>query len=178
MRRPPHKAHGMPRQPAVRRKPVLLWGLSWLPVLVASAWWLAGALASDGLAQPSLPAGDARGAALWRGALPLEGRIAGHAQALPVAASRCINCHGADAVPSVAGQAGGGVPPVLTAHHLRTPQPRRGGPPSRYDAAAFCALLRSGVDPAKVLLPRQMPRYAIDDADCRALWTHLVQGAV
>jgi hypothetical protein len=27
-----------------------------------------------------------------------------------------------------------------------------------------------------MLIPRQMPRYAIDDAQCKALWTWLIDG--
>ena len=50
---------------------------------------------------------------------------------------------------------------------------RRGGPPSRYDAAGLCTLLRSGVDPAHVIILRTMPRYDINDADCQSLWLHL-----
>ncbi len=118
------------------------------------------------------------GAALWSGGLPLTARIVGHAHALPVAAARCLNCH-AGAVAASAPAAGlapvDGPAPVLTARHLRESRPRRGGPPSRYDAASFCTLLRTGVDPAAVLLPRQMPRYEISDADCGALWVHLTR---
>ena len=51
--------------------------------------------------------------------------------------------------------------------------PRRNGPPSRFDEASFCRLLRTGVDPADIVVPRAMPRYAIDDTDCRALWAYL-----
>ena len=132
-------------------------------LLVAGALWPA--VAGGGPAPMAL-----QGAALWSGDRPLQARIAGHDQTLPPAAVRCINCHGgavnadADAV---------GRAPPLTARHLRAPLARRGGPPSRYDVAAFCTLLRTGVDPSAVLLPRHMPRYAVSDADCHALWAHL-----
>lgn len=121
-----------------------------------------------------------QGAALWRGTLPLTARIAGHAHALPPVAARCINCHGGESGASASASAAGrdpldGAAPVLTARHLREPTARRGGPPSRYDAAAFCTLLRTGVDPASVLLPRHMPRYEITAADCDALWIHLTE---
>ena len=65
--------------------------------------------------------------------------------------------------------------PTLSAATLTGLLPRRGGPASRFDEAALCRLLREGIDPAHVLLPKTMPRYAIDDADCRALWTWLTR---
>lgn len=50
------------------------------------------------------------GEALWRGERPLAGQIAGHAQAMPAAALRCINCHGGG--PGAApGGAPGSMPP-------------------------------------------------------------------
>lgn len=110
----------------------------------------------------------AQGEALWRGERPLAGQIAGHAQAMPAAALRCVNCHGGGP-----GAAPGGAP-RLDAATLTRPLARRGGPPSAYDEQAFCRLLRTGIDPAAVLLPREMPRYRIDDRDCAALWRHLV----
>lgn len=154
-----------PRRP-VRWLPL---GLSALPVVVASAWLLHSGAPPD---RAPLSAAQAHGAALWSGAQPLDGRIAGHAQSLPVSAVRCINCHGAAA--AAADPTRDSAAPPLTAQHLLQSQPRRGGPPSRYDAAAFCTLLRTGVDPAAVLLPRQMPRYTIAEADCQALWAFLV----
>ena len=54
---------------------------------------------------------------------------------------------------------------------------RRSGPPSRYDAGSLCTMLRTGVDPAHVIILRTMPRYDITDADCRALWLHLTDSA-
>ena len=106
---------------------------------------------------------DARGLALYGGRAALEARIQGHADTLPAEASRCVNCH--------AGETALGTP--LDAAHLLRPMARRGGPPSRYDEAAFCRVLREGIDPAWVQLPREMPRYTVSDEDCRALWWHL-----
>lgn len=102
------------------------------------------------------------GAALFEGARPLQARVAGHDERLPPEAARCINCHGAS-----------GFAPRLSAQALQQPQARRGGPPSRYDAASLCRLLRTGVDPAWVMVPRAMPRYDIANSDCEALWRHL-----
>lgn len=120
------------------------------------------------VATPPQVVARTHGEALWRGERPLAGQIAGHAQAMPAAALRCINCHGGGP-----GAAPGGAP-RLDAATLTRPLARRGGPPSVYDEQAFCRLLRTGIDPAAVLLPREMPRYRIDDHDCAALWRHLV----
>lgn len=112
---------------------------------------------------------EASGAALWRGDWALTARLSGHEQVLPGQASRCINCHGG------ADRAAPGGGPRLDAGYLTRAVARRGGPASRYDEAAFCRLLRTGVDPASVLVPREMPRYDIDDADCAALWQFLTR---
>ena len=57
------------------------------------------------------------------------------------------------------------------------PRSRRGGPPSAYDAASLCELLREGIDPAWVMVRQEMPRYAATDAQCIALWAFLVSPA-
>jgi len=95
---------------------------------------------------------------------------------LPPAATRCINCHAPTAVREGAARAGlaeGSFGPLLNADLLQTPQARRGGPPSRYDSHSLCHLLRTGIDPAWVTLPRSMPRYELSDQDCTQLWQHL-----
>lgn len=137
-----------PDREGVRRR--LLLGLS-AALCAAAAVWVFDASAA------------ARGLALYGGRAALEARILGHADALPAEASRCVNCH--------AGQTTLGTP--LDAAHLLRPLARRGGPPSRYDEATFCRVLREGIDPAWVQLPREMPRYTLSDEDCRALWWHL-----
>jgi hypothetical protein len=116
----------------------------------------------------------ARGRRLFSGEAAVPARIAGQDVALPAQASRCVNCHVAGTAPpaSAAATAAG---PALNAQSLARPQRRRGGPPSRYDASSLCTLLRSGVDPAYVIIQRTMPRYEITDADCRALWAHLAR---
>jgi hypothetical protein len=130
------------------------------------------ALAALGAATATLAdeAGAARGRALFLGEAALPARIHGQDFALPAQASRCVNCHGPAAAPAGASAAAA---PVLSAATLAQPLRRRGGPPSRYDAAALCTLLRSGVDPAYVIIQRTMPRYQITDDDCRSLWLHL-----
>lgn len=120
------------------------------------------------------PGDGALGARLFDGRAAMAAQLAGRDLALPVSASRCANCHrrgAAEMAASAASTAGFG--PVLTAAALRTRQPRRGGPPSAYDEAAFCRVLRTGIDPAYVLVDQRMPRYAATDAECAALWTYL-----
>ncbi|MBL8330295.1 MAG: hypothetical protein JNJ71_15755 [Rubrivivax sp.] len=107
----------------------------------------------------------ALGRALYDGQRALPAQLRGHDEALPAHAARCINCH----------EGSSAIAPALSARSLLQPQARRGGPPSHYDEASFCRLLRDGVDPAWVLLPREMPRYEIPAQDCRALWSYLLQ---
>jgi hypothetical protein len=116
-----------------------------------------------------------RGRQLFHGDIALPARIIGQDFALPSAASRCVNCHGpASGGSSAASPANAQrIGPPLNAAALTDAVRRRGGPPSRYDAGSLCTLLRSGVDPAHVVILRTMPRYDISDADCRALWLHL-----
>jgi hypothetical protein len=119
-------------------------------------------------------AGNERGQDLFNGAAALSGTIVGHTNALPPLSARCVNCHAAgSAGPASAASAPGSFGPLLTRRHLTDAVARRGGPPSRYDQAAFCRLLRQGVDPAYVLIARAMPRYDISDGDCQALWALL-----
>lgn len=110
----------------------------------------------------------ARGAALFHGDEVIDARLAGHEQPLPALATRCSNCHAREATATVAG-----APAALDAEGLTGLRSRRYGPPSRFDAASLCRLLRSGVDPAHVMLPQTMPRYAVSDRQCAALWAFL-----
>lgn len=141
--------------------------------LVATA-----ALAAGGAIGPTAE----RGEKLFKGELPLTGKIVGNPSALPVMATRCINCHASAAVSAVPGSASArtairqlqGFGPALDADLLTRNRPRRGGPPSHYDEAGFCRLLQSGVDPAYVIIPRVMPRYELSADDCHALWTYVL----
>jgi hypothetical protein len=96
------------------------------------------------------------------------------------AASAPARASAATSTPARAGAAAAAAAPrmgpTLTPALLTVAVRRRGGPPSRYDAASLCALLRTGVDPAHVIILRTMPRYDISDADCRSLWLHLSVG--
>jgi hypothetical protein len=138
---------------------------------LTAALALASGLASAADEAPSA----ARGRQLFLGEAPLAARILGQDFALPAQASRCINCHrpGGAAIGASAAASAPSAAPALSAATLTQALRRRGGPPSRYDAAALCTLLRSGVDPAYVMIQRTMPRYEISDADCRSLWLHL-----
>lgn len=113
------------------------------------------------------------GQALFEGSPPqpdrqLAGRIAGHDRDLPPEAARCANCH-----TSTPGTAGFG--PALHAGTLVQALARRGGPPSTYEEASLCRLLREGIDPAWVMVNQAMPRYDATDAQCAALWAWLVR---
>ena len=134
------------------------------------------AVACCAVAARADPSSAEIGRSLFEGRAPLVAHIVGQDVALPVQASRCVNCH-LDAAPNVGAASSGAASrrlgPTLTAVGLREPARRRGGPPSRYDSEAFCRLLRTGVDPASVIVDRSMPRYEIDTADCEALWAHL-----
>ena len=124
----------------------------------------------------------ARGEALFQGATQFPGRLAGHAQALPTAATRCVNCHGRSddvaAIARAAGNTGWSASLVRTAPSLghatlAVLRSRRGGPASAYDAAALCRLLRDGIDPAQVVIAGAMPRYEPTEAQCADLWAAL-----
>ncbi len=115
-----------------------------------------------------------RGRALFEGRIDLQGRIYTHLVDLPPEIVRCSNCHAVAGGPDVPRS----LAPRLTHELLLQAQRRRGGPPSRYDRDRFCALLRRGVDPALVLVSVEMPRYALDDASCQALWLYLTGNAV
>ncbi len=107
---------------------------------------------------------------------PLRGRLIGHDEALPIAATRCTNCHVAgpaakEAATTVLDSNRFG--PALNAVWLTQAKQRRGGPPSTYDVKTFCKLLRQGIDPALVLINQTMPNYAITDAQCADVWVYL-----
>ncbi len=129
------------------------------------------------------------GARLFVGLSPVRGTIAGHSSPLPSEIGRCSNCHsparpanpattvtvGAVGAASAASEPDRDAAPTLSARTLQVAQSRRRGPPSTYDPRSFCRLLRTGVDPAHVVVDRAMPRYALDDAECSALWAYVSQ---
>ena len=122
-----------------------------------------------------------RGAALFTGREAIEARLARHELTLPVEATRCSNCHGSQGDATRALEPAGltelavnNLPGRLDGLSLTSPRPRRAGPPSRFSASSLCRLLRTGIDPAHVLVNPMMPRYSVTDAQCEALWAFLI----
>jgi len=111
-----------------------------------------------------------RGSALFHGKEALSGRIRGHDEVLPAEAVRCVNCHDAGSGRLLTRISAPRLDRVLLLEALQ----RRGGPPSRYDEAAFCKLLHTGVDPASIVIAREMPIYELDQCQCASLWSFLI----
>lgn len=129
---------------------------------------LAAALSASAFANDSLLK---RGAQLYRGQPPLQARMAASEDDLAPAAARCVNCHGADARGiTEGGIAGSDIRGAILSRRVA----RRGGPPVAYTRQSFRTALRSGHDPASVVLSRAMPRYTLSDRDADALWAFLL----
>jgi hypothetical protein len=118
-----------------------------------------------GVAAVSVP----RGAALYHGKEPLQGRIRGHDDVLPPETVVCANCHSAKSTSRLSGSPA----PQINSSLLLEMRQRHGGPPSRYNQAAFCRLMRTGSDPAYVLIAREMPAYDLSNDQCASLWLYL-----
>jgi hypothetical protein len=112
------------------------------------------------------------GRRLFFGELPLVGAIVGHRQPLPAEVTVCANCHTGDSVPA-SGRSSG--PPPLSRLSLSELRKRRGGPPSQFSEASFCRLLRTGIDPAYIVIARRMPRYIVSEEQCQNLWDYLME---
>jgi hypothetical protein len=122
------------------------------------------------LAPPALGASaHERGRDLFMGREALRGRIRNHASSLPPDVVVCSNCH----APRRERRPEASRAPRVDRALLLEPHARRGGPPSVYTEQAFCKLLRTGIDPAHVLISREMPVYAVDAAQCASLWQFL-----
>jgi Cytochrome c len=123
-----------------------------------------------------------QGKAAFTGSVPLKAHMVGHTTELPPSAVRCQNCHQTGPAPASATPAptvsserpSDSFGPILNRSALTEARRRRGGPPSKYDAAAFCRLLKDGVDPAHVIIPMTMPRYQLSQQECDALWEYLL----
>ena len=111
-----------------------------------------------------------RGYALFHGEEALAGKIRGHDEGLPPEAVRCSNCHEA-----TSGKLTRQAAPHVDRSLLLEYRQRRGGPPSRYDAASFCKVLRTGVDPVFIVIAREMPVYDLNEAQCNSLWTFFTE---
>ena len=115
-------------------------------------------------------ASAATGRRMFFGDASLQGAIVGHPEALPPRLAVCANCHG-----GATGLTAASFGPRLDGTRLTEMRGRRGGPPSAFSPASFCRMLRTGVDPAFILITRQMPRYTIDDNQCLGLWHYLTE---
>jgi hypothetical protein len=111
-----------------------------------------------------------RGEALFAGRESLKGTIRGHEGRLPPEVVVCGNCH-----PAANQSRADAAAPRIDRSWLLEASPRRRGPPTSYDSRSFCRLLRTGVDPAYILIAREMPVYDVDDAQCGELWRFLTE---
>jgi hypothetical protein len=119
------------------------------------------------------PVETSLGRQLFFGEIDLQGRIRTHRENLRPDVLRCANCHAFADGPEVPRS----LAPRLGRDILLGRHARRGGPSSVYSLGTFCKLLRDGVDPAFVLISLEMPVYALDDGQCRALWGFLLWSA-
>jgi hypothetical protein len=128
--------------------------------------------------KPAAGAAELAGKALFTGGVPLKGRIVGHQTDLPPMAVRCSNCHSSQPRPASDPPAGTAPSDIFAAQLSRAAllenRPRRGGPASRYDQAAFCRVLREGIDPANVMVAQTMPRYLLSEKECGELWAYTI----
>lgn len=115
------------------------------------------------------------GRRLFFGELPLVGTIVGQRLPLPAKAAVCANCHTGDSVVTSSRTSGPPGPPALSRLGLLELQERRGGPPSQFSEHSFCRMLRTGIDPAYIMISRRMPRYAVSDEQCQNLWDYLME---
>lgn len=111
------------------------------------------------------------GRRMFFGETPLLGAIVGHPEPLPSQMVACTNCHLADTGTG----SGASFAPQLNRSMLTELRRRRGGPPSVFSPANFCRMLRTGVDPAYIVITRQMPRYTLRDDQCLGLWRYLTE---
>lgn len=130
--------------------------LLWIAVMATAT---VGAWAALGHVQAKSAAAD-----LFHGRAALQAQLRGQQELLPASATACSNCHDQQ----------GGIGSPLGPKALLQALPRRGGPSSRYDAASFCQLLRTGVDPASVMIDMAMPLYTLTDHQCALLWKHAI----
>lgn len=103
----------------------------------------------------------------------LQGTILGHTEALPPRLASCANCH----LDEAGLRSSTSFAPPLNRQGMTQSRGRRGGPPSLFSPVTFCRMLRTGVDPAYVLITRQMPRYTLSDDQCLDLWRYLMEAS-
>jgi len=112
-----------------------------------------------------------QGQRMFHGEQALTGRMTGHEQDLPGEAVRCSNCHEREGAQTSPDSQSFGT--VLGPGSLTRAVARRGGPAVRYTQDSFCRVLRDGIDPAHVIIPQALPRYALTGKECEALWRFL-----
>lgn len=112
-----------------------------------------------------------QGENIFVGKESLPAKIAGHQEALPPQAARCINCH----VPAQSRAGKTESAPAFSNAWLQQVRVRRGGPAFAYGRESFCTTLRSGIDPEYVILSRTMPRFDISNEQCLSLWLYLTE---
>lgn len=151
------------------RKPTVAW-------IAQGVCGFAALVFADAIATGAVPESAQRARAIFFDGLHAVATLRGDERALPAGAVRCANCHDAAGrrVPRERGAAEAG--PPLIREQLVSARSRRGGPVSRFDEQSFCRLLRTGIDPADIVVRRGMPLYTLSDADCAGLWTLLAEG--
>jgi hypothetical protein len=112
--------------------------------------------------------------------VPITASLTGHTEPLPNIALRCANCHlhqpkDASIDPAGNAKASNRFGPLLMRDSLTELRPRRGGPPSAFNKISFCHLLRTGIDPAQVIVDQTMPHYVVSDQQCQDLWNYLTE---
>jgi mono/diheme cytochrome c family protein len=135
---------------------------------IAPTLLCAALIAADAGAKGADSALAKRGERIFLGRETLAATIGGHELALPPEVAACAGCHKAPDK-----RRNEQFAPPLTRAWLTVPRDRRGGPPFAYDRDTFCKTVRTGMDPGYVILNRTMPRFALNDAQCRALWSYL-----
>jgi hypothetical protein len=145
-------------------------GSSKIAVRLVAACVLLQAVPARACENPGNGSGAA-GCRMFFGETPLQGDIIEHDRPLPPEVVACANCHLED----TRSTSGGSFAPSLNRSMLTEPRRRRGGPPSQFSAVSFCRLLRTGIDPAYIVISRKMPRYVLDDEQCLDLWQYLLE---
>jgi hypothetical protein len=136
---------------------------------VSAARFLSTSLLGLALLPGSAATSIQTGGDLFKGKEPLKGKIRGHEDFLPPAAVICANCHITKSTSRLSSKPA----PQLNRAWFTEMRQRHGGPPSTYNLASFCKLLRTGTDPVFVLVDREMPIYDLNDSQCADLWDYL-----
>ena len=100
----------------------------------------------------------------------LRAHVSGHTTILSPSQSACIHCHSLNRPMSVEARGA----PALHGRALTDAMPRRGGPAMAYDVNSFCTTLATGIDPAHIVLKKEMPIFEVDKSRCQALWQYLI----